>query len=79
LSAHQQIITQIQQAATQAQMQQMQAMYTQREMARESARAQGKMATDKSKEQIKTQEEVKRGLAERLINPPQVAVPRNGK
>jgi hypothetical protein len=79
LSAHQQIITQIQQAATQAQMQQMQAMYTQREMARESARAQGKMAADKSKEQIKTQEEVKRGLAERLINPPQVAVPRNGK
>jgi glutamyl-tRNA reductase len=78
MQAHQQIITKIQEEATQKQMQQMQAMYAQREMAKAQAQSKGKAAVDTNKEQVKTREEVKRGLAERLINPPTVAVPRNG-
>jgi hypothetical protein len=90
LQSHQQIMQQMQQAAQQAQLSQMQAAYAQREQARAAAKAQGEIARDTNKEKLKvghdlikdrdkTHEEIKKSMAERVINPPERPImPTNG-
>jgi hypothetical protein len=74
LGAHYQLHQQAAQQMQQAQNDAKAAQFGAFEMKRESARAKGKIVT----EQAKTQEEIKRGLADEMITGPKVTHPING-